>query len=99
MLVDATHRTNWWSPLLAAPAGFWKVMLSALLFMCCFTLGFPGGSDGEESTCNVGDFGLVGKIAWRTAWQPTPVFLPEECPRTEEPGGLQCIGSQRVAHD
>ena len=22
-------------------------------------LGFPGGSDGEESTCNAGDLGLI----------------------------------------
>ena len=26
-------------------------------------------------------------------------FLPEEIPWTEEPGGLQSIGSQRVRHD
>ena len=38
----------------------------------------------------------VGKILWRRAWQPTPVFLPGESPWTEEPGGLQSIGSQRV---
>ena len=31
----------------------------------------------------------VGKIAWRRAWQATPVFLPRESPRTEMPGGLQ----------
>ena len=30
---------------------------------------------------------------------PTPVFLPGESPWTEEPGGLQSMGSQRVAHD
>ena len=24
---------------------------------------------------------------WWRAWQPTPVFLPEESPWTEEPGG------------
>ena len=41
----------------------------------------------------------VGKIPWRRAWQPTPVFLPGESPRTEEPGGLQSMGSQRVARD
>ena len=29
----------------------------------------------------------------------TPVFLPGESPRTEELGGLQSIGSQRVGHD
>ena len=31
--------------------------------------------------------------------QPTPVFLPRESPWTEEPGGLQSMGSQRVGHD
>ena len=36
---------------------------------------------------------------WRRAWQHTPVFLPGESPWTEEFGGLQCIGSQRVRHD
>ena len=30
----------------------------------------------------------MGKIPWRWAWQPTPVFLPGESPRAEEPGGL-----------
>ena len=30
----------------------------------------------------------VGKIPQRRAWQPTPVFVPRESPRTEEPGGL-----------
>ena len=37
----------------------------------------------------------VGKIPWRRAWQPTPVFLPW----TEEPGGLQSLGSQRVRNN
>ena len=26
---------------------------------CYPTLGFPGGSDGKESTCNAGDLGLI----------------------------------------
>ena len=30
----------------------------------------------------------VGKIPWRRKWQPTPAFLPERIPWTEEPGGL-----------
>ena len=38
-------------------------------------MGFPGGSDGKESTCNAGDQeGLdpcVGKILWRREWLPT----------------------------
>ena len=41
----------------------------------------------------------VRKIPWRRAWQPTPVFLPGESPWTEEPGGLQSMGSQRDGHD
>ena len=41
----------------------------------------------------------VGKIAWRRAWQHTPIFLSGESPWTEEPGGLQSMGSQRVRHD
>ena len=47
-------------------------------------LGFPGGSDGKESTCTVG--------AWRRPWQPTPVFLPGECPWTGEPGSYSPWG-------
>ena len=36
----------------------------------------PGGWDGKESACNAGDAGSIpGKIPWRRAWQPTPVFL------------------------
>ena len=63
--------------------------------------GFPGGSDGKESTGNVGDLGSItgwedplekgiathsSVLAWKTPW-------------TEEPGGLQSVGLQRVRHD
>ena len=64
-------------------------------------LGFPGGSAGKESACSAGDTGYGGSIpgsekstgegkgnhcsilAWRIA-------------RTEEPGKLQSMASQRV---
>ena len=36
----------------------------------------------------------VGKITWRKAWKPTPVFLPGDFPWKEEPGGLQSMGLQ-----
>ena len=65
-------------------------------------VGFPGGSDGKESTCFAGDLGFdpcIGKIPWRRAWQPTPVSLPEEFPWTEETGRLQPMGLQRVGHN
>ena len=41
----------------------------------------------------------VGKIPWRSAWQPTPVCLPGESPWTEEPGRLQSMKSRRVGHE
>ena len=41
----------------------------------------------------------VGTITWRRPWEPTSVFLPGESPWTEEPDGLQSMGSQRVRHD
>jgi len=52
--------------------------------------GFLGGSDGKESACNAEDLGsILG--SWRSLdreWLPTPVFLPGEFPRTEDPGEL-----------
>ena len=65
-------------------------------------MGFPGGSDCKESTCNAGDLGWtagLGRSLRATAWQHTPVFLPGEFSRTEEPGRLQPMGSQRIGHD
>ena len=51
----------------------------------------------------MGDLGSIpgwGRSAGgRRTRQPTPVFFPGESPRTEEPGGLQSTGSQRVGHD
>ena len=39
-------------------------------------MGFPGGSDGKESACNVETW--VWKIPRRREWLPTPVFWPGE---------------------
>ena len=44
--------------------------------------GFPGGASGKEPACQwrrqkIHD-SIVGRILWRRAWQPTPVFLPEK---------------------
>ena len=48
---------------------------------------------------SVGPYFLSTHFFWRRAWQPIPVFLPGEPPRTEEPGRLQSMGLQRVGHD
>ena len=41
--------------------------------------GFPGGSDGKTSVCNVGDPGSIpglGGSSGEGKWQPTSVLLP-----------------------
>ena len=43
--------------------------------------------------------GESGRVPCRRAWQPTPVFVPGESPWTEEPGGLQSVGSENIGHD
>ena len=49
-----------------------------------FYRSFPGGTIGKESTCQhrgcrrCGFNPWIGKIPWRRAWQPTPIFLPGE---------------------
>ena len=55
----------------------------------------------QESACNQKTWlrSLVGKIPWRRAWHPTPVFLPGENFWTEELGRLQSMELQRVRHD
>ena len=53
----------------------------------------------KNPAANAGDIPWVRKIPWRRAWHPTAVFLPGDSPWTEEPGGLQSMGWQRVGHD
>ena len=67
-------------------------------------MGLPQQLSDKETTCRAGDSGDAGsipasffppgKIPWRWKWQPTPVFLLEKIPGTEEPCGLQSKGSQ-----
>ena len=40
--------------------------------------GFPGGASDSAGNVSRGFDPWVGKIPWRRAWQPTPVFLPGE---------------------
>ena len=54
----------------------------------------------KNPPANAGDVGTAGSIPAsgrprRSPWQPIPVFLPGKCmPWTDEPGGLQSMGSQ-----
>ena len=67
-------------------------------------MGFPGSSVVKYSPANAGDPKLrsdpwVEKIPWRRKQQFILVFLSGKIPWTEEPGGLQSMGSQKVRHD
>ena len=59
--------------------------------------GFPGGSDGKESTCNAGDLGWEDPLEEGMATHSS--VLAWRIPWTEEPGGLQSMGVQRAGHD
>ena len=48
--------------------------------------------------CVMSTLNLFSHKAWRREEQPTPVFT-QIIPRTEEPGALWSIASQRVRHD
>ena len=61
-------------------------------------LGFPGGSDSKESACNVGDPGSILELGISPGegnGNP-PHYCCWEIPWTEEPGGLQSMGSQKL---
>ena len=50
--------------------------------------GFACDSAGKESTCNVGDLGLIpglGRIPWRRESLPDPVLWPGEFPGLYSP--------------
>ena len=58
--------------------------------------GFPGGSDGEDSACNVGDLGSIPgqEDPLEKGMATHSNILVWRIPRTEDPGGLQSMESQ-----
>ena len=63
--------------------------------------GFLGGSVDQETACNVGDPGLIPGLGRSLEKEMETHFsmLAWKIPWTEELGGLQSMGSQRVGHD
>ena len=62
--------------------------------------GFPGGSEGKASACDAGDPQSLGREDPLEKEMAThSSILTWRIPQTEEPGGLQSTGSQRVGHD
>ena len=73
--------------------------------ICIKCMGFPGGTSGKELTCQCkrlkrcGFDPWVGKIPLQEGMASYSSILAWKIPWTEEPGGLQSIGSHRVGHD
>ena len=71
--------------------------------------GFPWGSAGKESACNIGDPGSIpgsGRSPGEGNDYPLQYLFFFHCsilawriPWTEKPGGLQSMGLKRVRHD
>ena len=65
----------------------------------------PGGSVGKESTCNAGDTGVadlipgMGRSPWEESMATQSSIHAWRILWTEEPGGLQSIGLQRIRYD
>ena len=63
--------------------------------------GFPGDSDGKEFICNARD--QVQSLGWEDPLEKEMAthcsILAWRIPWTEEPGGLQSMGSWRVGHN
>ena len=74
-----------------------KVMSLFFNMLSRFVMGFPAGSDGKESAHNAGDLGWEDPLEEVMATHPC--ILPGEPPWTEEPRGLQSMGSQRMRYD
>ena len=81
----------------------WGLLLLSLHFKhniwvhVFFSVGFPGGLEVKASACNAGHPGQEDPLEKVMATHPT--VLAWRIPWTEEPGGLQSTGSQRVGHD
>ena len=79
------------------PASLLKLQIWISQFIILFLFkGFPGGSDGNEPACNAQDLGLIPGLG-RSPGEGNG--HPLQYSWTEEPGGLQSMGSQRVRYD
>ena len=75
--------------------------MEPLLFLWIEEMGFPGGSDDQESACSAGDLRLIPGLgrSHEEGMATRPSILAWRIPWREEPGGLPSTGLQRVRHD
>jgi len=71
----------------AVPSSVFILASSVCKSLRCLISALAQGGEGGHL------FRLTCSVCWRRQWQPTPVLLPGKFPWTEEPGGLQSMGS------
>ena len=76
-------------------------MYTTVWLSSAFTLGFPGESDGKESTCSVGNSGsIAGSGRSPGEWNGNPLqYSCLENPTDGWAWRLQSMGLQRVGYD
>ena len=78
-----------------------KLSLQQILQTSMTERRLPRWLSGKESACSAGDAGLIPELR-RSPGEVNGSPLQYTClgnPWTEEPGGLQSMGSQRIGHD
>ena len=80
---------------------FVVVLVLIVMVAAVMVAGFPSGSDGKESDCNVETW--VQSLGWEDPLEKGMAthsnILAWRIPWTEEPGGRQSMGSQRIEQD
>ena len=90
-----------WKQIIWAWLLFGRPKISFKVLLLAFIRGFPGGSDGKESTCNEGDWGVIPGSG-RSPGEGNGYPLQYSCLENSmdrEAGRLQSMGSQRVGHN
>ena len=80
---------------------YWYFLCNPSKWCQTVTVGFPAGSGGEASACSAGDPGSIpqsGRCPGEGNGSPVQSSCLEN-PWTEEPRGLQSVGSQRLRRD
>ena len=103
---------NFINQIFPRPSWLCAFFISSLLFIASWTtqvlkiilryLRLPWWLDGKKSACDVGDLGSIpglGRSPGGEHGNPHQYSCLENPLPTEEPGGLQTMGLQRVGHD
>ena len=93
----------WWADVYGVSQS--RTRLSDLAAAAALYGGFPGSASGKAPACQYrrhrrcGFHPWVGKIPWRRAWQPIPVFLPGESHGLRSLAGYGRWGCKRAGPD